>query len=334
MAENPVLIEITRGDMVESVHRGTYVVIADTGNVLSFSGDIDKLMYPRSSLKPLQAIPLIETGAADHWNLGTPELALTCASHNGENRHVDTVLGWLARIGLSEDSLGCGSQAPSDRESRRQLILQQSEPGRRHHNCSGKHAGFLSTARYLREPSNGYLDIEHPTQIRVKQVVKEMTSENLDTNPVGVDGCGAPIFGVSLRGLGLGMARYGTGFGLSQVRATATSRLYSAMTEQPFMVAGTGRWCTKTMTLTGPRLVVKGGAEGVYCGTVPGNRTGIAVKIDDGGSRAAEAVMGLLLARFADLDSELAAELRNLALPPIFNSNGLKVGTTRVSGDI
>ena len=334
MTDNPVLIGITRGEMTESMHRGAYAVIDDEQSVVFRAGDIDKLIYPRSSLKPLQALPLIETGAAHHWGLGNLELALTCASHNAESKHIDVVLAWLQRIGLCENSLGCGSQPPTDRSARTQLILENSSPGPRHNNCSGKHTGFLSTAQYLNESVEGYLDIEHPVQQRVKDVLREMTLENIDTNPVGVDGCGAPIFGMSLRGLAIAMARYGSGAGLSARRATAASRFYSAMVHEPFMIAGSGRWCTRAMKLTGTRLAVKGGAEGVYCGTVPGRRIGIALKIDDGGRRAAEAVMGLLLARFSGLDSETSGELRKLALPPLLNSNGLEVGGTRTFCDI
>ena len=334
MANNPVLIEITRGEMTESMHRGAYAVIDDEQNVVFRAGDIDKLIYPRSSLKLLQALPLIETGAAHHWRLEDVELALTCGSHNAESKHVDTVLAWLQRIGLCENSLGCGPQPPTDRSARTQLILENSKPGRRHNQCSGKHTGFLSTAQYLNESVEGYLDIDHPVQQRVKEVLREMTLENRDTNPIGVDGCGAPIFGMSPRGLAIAMARYGSGAGLSAGRAAAAFRFYSAMVHEPFMIAGSGRWCTRVMKLTGTRLAVKSGAEGVYCGIVPGRRIGIALKIDDGGRRAAEAVMGLLLARFSGLDSETSAELRKLALPPIFNSNGLEVGGTQTFYDI
>jgi L-asparaginase II len=329
MTDNPILIEITRGPLMESHHRGAYAVIDDEGNVVTRAGDIDRLIYPRSALKLLQALPLIESGAADHWRLSETELALACASHNGEKKHVNTVLNWLQRAGLSEGYLRCGSQPPTSREARTQLIIDNVKPGPVHHNCSGKHTGFLTTAAYLKEPLPNYLDLDHPVQRRVREALTETTSDNLDINRVGVDGCGAPIFGMPLRGLALAMARYGTGAGLSAARMKATARLYSAIVHEPFMIGGSGRWCTKVMKLTGTQLAIKEGAEGVYCGIVPAKRIGIALKIDDGGSRAAEAMMGLLLIRYAELDSEASTELEKLSLPSIFNSEGREVGTTR-----
>ena len=332
MQNNPLLIEITRGNMTESAHRGAFVIVRDQHAVVGRAGDIDFPIYPRSAVKPLQALPLIESGAADRWHLLDHELALSCASHNAEPRHVDSVLAWLKKAGLSERDLACGPHAPISESARDDLLLQNIRPGRVHNNCSGKHAGFLSTAAHLGEPTAGYLELEHPIQQRVKKVLTEITDSALDEATVGVDGCGAPVFGMSLRGLALAMARYGTGAGLSGPRAQAADRLYRAMVREPRMVAGTARWCTLVMKITGERLVVKGGAEGVYCAIVPGQRIGMALKIDDGGSRAAEALMGLLLVRYAGLGSDLSAGIKKLSFPEIFNAEGKEVGTTRPSG--
>jgi L-asparaginase II len=332
MQNNPVLIEITRGDVAESAHRGAFMVANDQNKMIASGGDIDCPIYPRSAVKPLQALPLIESGAADRWRLSDSELALACASHSAEPRHIDSVLAWLKKAGLSEQNLACGPQAPLSEAARDQLLLQNICPGRVHHNCSGKHAGFLSTAAHLGEPAVGYLELEHPVQQRVKKVLSEMTDDSLNEGTVGVDGCGAPVFGMSLRGLALAMARYGTGAGLSGPRAQATARFYHAMAREPWMVAGTGRWGTRAMQITGERLTVKGGAEGVYCAIIPGQRVGIALKIDDGGSRAAEALMGLLLMRYAELGSDLSAKIERLSFPPIFNAEGKVVGATLPTG--
>lgn len=334
MKNNPLLIEITRGDVVESVHRGAFIVANDQNELVASSGDIDHPIYPRSAVKPLQALPLIESGAADRWRLSDCELALACASHNAEPRHIDSILAWLKKAGLSKRDLACGPQAPISEAARDQLLLQNVCPGRVHHNCSGKHAGFLSTAAHLGEPTIGYLELEHPVQRRVKKVLAEITDNALNEATVGVDGCGAPVFGMSLRGLALAMARYGTGAGLPGHRAQAAARFYRAMVREPCMVAGTGRWCTIAMKITGERVAVKGGAEGVYCAIIPGQRIGIALKIDDGGSRAAEALMGLLLIRYAGLDSDISAKLEKISLPIIFNAEGKVVGATRLAGEV
>ena len=332
MRNNPLLIEITRGEMTESVHRGAFVVANDQHIVVASAGDIDHPIYPRSAVKPLQALPLIESGAADRWHLSDCELALACASHNAEPRHVDSVLAWLKKAGLSERDLACGPHAPIGDAAREQLLFQNVPPGRVHHNCSGKHAGFLSTATHLDEPAVGYLELEHPVQQRVKKVLAEITDNALDEATVGVDGCGAPVFGIPLRALALAMARYGTGSGLSGPRAQAAARFYRAMVREPSMIAGTGRWCTRAMQIAGECLAVKGGAEGVYCAIIPGQRIGVALKIDDGGSRAAEALMGLLLVRYAGLAPDLSAELKMLSLPAILNAEGKVVGATRPVG--
>ena len=334
MQNNPLLIEITRGDVTESAHRGAFMVANDQNELVASGGDIDHPIYPRSAVKPLQALPLIESGAADRWRLSDCELALACASHNAEPRHTDSVLTWLKKVGLSERDLACGPQAPISEAARDQLLLQNICPGRVHHNCSGKHAGFLSTAAHLGEPAVGYLELEHPVQQRVKKVLAEITDNALDEATVGVDGCGAPVFGMSLRGLALAMARYGTGTGLSGPRAQAAARLYRAMVREPCMVAGTGRWCTLAMQIAGECLAVKGGAEGVYCAIIPGQRIGIALKIDDGRSRAAEALMGLLLVRYAGLGLDLSAKLEKLSLPPISNAEGKVVGATRLAREV
>ena len=329
MQNNPFLIEITRGDAAESAHRGAFVVANDQNELVASGGDIDYPIYPRSAVKPLQALPLIESGAADRWTLSDGELALACASHSAEPRHIDSVLAWLKKVGLSERDLACGPHAPLSEAARDQLLLQNICPGRVHNNCSGKHTGFLSTAVHLGEPAVGYLELEHPVQQRVKRVLAEMTDIDLDKAAVGVDGCGAPEFGMPLRGLALAMARFGTGTGLSGPRAQAAARFYRAMVREPFMISGTARWGTRAMQVTGERLAVKGGAEGVYCAIIPEEQIGIALKIDDGGSRAAEALMGLLLTRYAGLSPDMSAKLEKLSFPAIFNAEGKVVGATR-----
>ena len=188
--DNPVLVEVTRGEMVESRHRGSVAVVDHEGRTVLSLGSIEAPIYPRSAIKPLQALALVETGAAEAFGLSDAEIALACASHDGEPRHVSTVEAWLARIGCSTGDLECGPQLPSHEASAATLIRTGREPGPEHNNCSGKHSGFLSVARQLGAPTRGYIDLEHPVQQTVLGILEQMTGLDLGDAPRGIDGCG------------------------------------------------------------------------------------------------------------------------------------------------
>ena len=240
----PVAVEVTRGAAVESRHRASAVVADAAGAVVRQWGDIDQAVFPRSAIKPLQALPLIESGAAEHYDLGDGEIALACASHGAEGFHTETIEAWLARIGLGEADLECGAHLPSHQPSLEALLRGGGAANQTHNNCSGKHLGFLTTARHLGEPTKGYIRIDHPVQRRVIQVFGEMSGLDMSRAAHGADGCGIPTLAVPLRGIAVAMARFADPEGLAPERKAAARRIARAMTARPEMVSGSGRFCS------------------------------------------------------------------------------------------
>ena len=264
-AANPILVEATRGSMVESFHRGRYVVMKADGTVVAEGGDIDALMYPRSAIKPLLAIPLVESGAADAFKLEDKHIALACSSHNGEEEHATTVKAWLEHIGLSVETLECAPHYSIHPPAGIKQAGDQVTLTKAHNNCSGKHSGFLTTAQHLGDTPAGYINESHPVQQRLIKVLEEMGDCDLSSTPRGIDGCGIPVIGMRLRDLGLAMARMADPSGLDAKRIEAIKRIRKGCAAAPFMVAGTGRFCTGIMEECGEDALVKVGAEGVYC---------------------------------------------------------------------
>lgn len=293
------LVELWRGDLLESVHRGHAVVCDASGEVAMAWGDPDAIVYPRSSSKMIQALPLLESGAADAARLTPEHLALACASHQGAAIHTKRVEAWLAELGLSEGDLRCGSHMPSDKPTAEALIRAGQRPCQIHNNCSGKHAGFLTLNRHLGAGPD-YEKIDHPVQQSIHAAWEEVLEE--PTAGWGVDGCSAPNFASSLHGLGRAMASFATARTRSGTRAEAQGRLVEAMIVHPDLVAGEGRACTELMRACEGRAALKTGAEGVFVGILPEQGLGIALKITDGATRASEAVIASLLVRLGVLD--------------------------------
>lgn len=326
MADADILVEIHRGDFLESQHRGHAVVVDEGGEIVAAWGDPDKVILPRSSSKMLQALPLIESGAAEWFGLSTEQLALSCASHNGAEIHTSRVARWLKDLGLSDDDFRCGPQVPDDRAAREGLILTHERPCQMHNNCSGKHSGFLTLNRHL-GGSADYIDPDHPVQQAVRAAFEEMTGE--DSPGFAIDGCSAPNFASTLKGLAVAMMRMATP-GKGAVRDAAAERLVSAMMAHPDLVAGEGRACTELMRAMNGQGAVKTGAEAVFVAILPGQKRGIAVKIEDGGTRAAEAVTTELLVREGVLERDHPAAIKRLK-GPITNRRDVVTGEMRVT---
>ncbi|MBL8699353.1 MAG: asparaginase [Alphaproteobacteria bacterium] len=326
MTENPFLVDVSRGDIVESRHRGRYVVADADGGIVAQGGDIEAAVFPRSAIKFLQGLPLVESGAADKLALGPAELAIACASHGGEPRHVETVRAWLARAGLSEADLECGAHMPSTASAAEALIRAGAQPTALHNNCSGKHTGMVSTCRHLGDPVRGYIAPEHPQQKRIVAVFEAMLDLDLGRAPRGTDGCSLPQIAIPLRALALGIARFGAPDRQPAARAAACRRLAAAILAAPFMLAGTGRFCTRAIEACGGKAVIKTGAEGVYVAAIPAKGLGIALKIDDGAARAAEVAMGRLLLAHGGLDDAARNAIEAMIAPTIANAAGRIVG--------
>ena len=324
--QNPVLVDVWRGDMIESRHRGAVAVVDARGNVVAAWGDIERPVFARSAIKPLQALPLVESGAAESFEVSDEELALACASHGGEPEHVQTANNWLDRIGLGPDDLECGGHLPWYQPAAAALLCSGDTPSALHNNCSGKHVGFLATAVHLGEPIHGYSRTDHPVQRRVWQTLEDLSGEKLVDAPTGIDGCGVPVTGLSLRATAYAMARLGSPHSLSVKRAHACERIMQAMASAPFMVAGSNRFCTEVMRVTGSDAIVKTGAEGFFTAALPIKGLGVALKIDDGGGRAAEVAMGAILRYFKMLDDSAVQSLSEQLEPHVQNWAGTPVG--------
>ncbi len=323
---NPVAVEVTRGAMVESRHRAAIAVVGADGAAVLTVGETARPVHARSALKPIQALALVETGAAERFALGDQEIALACGSHRREARHVETVLGWLERIGCGADDLACGAHLPLDEAAMRALLGEGRSPGAVHNNCSGKHAGFLSVARHLGHATKDYIRYDHPVQQLILGILEQMTGLDLGGAPRGIDGCSIPVIGVPLGNLALAMARFADPRDQPDRRQEAAARIRRAMAAEPFMAAGTGSFTTRILEATGEKALIKGGAEGVYLGALPGPGLGIALKVDDGSNRAAQVIMGSLLRRFGVLSEEEAGRLMDLLEPPVLDRRGAKVG--------
>lgn len=331
---NPVVAEVFRGERVESAHRGAGAVVDADGRVALAFGDVERPVYPRSAVKALQALPLIESGAVERLGLTDAEIALACASHSGEPTHVAAAAAMLGKAGRDEAALECGVHWPLGEAAARALARSGAEPCALHNNCSGKHAGFICLAGALGVDPKGYVAPDHPVQREVTAALAGMTGARLDEGMRGVDGCSIPAYAIPLRLLARGFARFGTGQGLAPERARAAARIRGAVAARPDMVAGQGRFDTEVMRALGPRVFTKTGAEGVYCAALPQAGFGLAVKIDDGATRAAQVVMASLIMRFANLGDAGRAKLAPFVAPRIRNWNGVETGFLRPAGPL
>jgi len=316
------LIEAWRGGILESAHLG-HAVICDASGVVESWGDPAAVIFPRSSCKMIQALPLLESGAGA--GLTTRQRALVCASHNGASIHVDAVRAWLADMGLGEGDLRCGTQMPDDPAEHKRLLCSGDAACQVHNNCSGKHSGFLMLNKHLGGGPE-YVEIDHPVQKAVKAAFEEVTGE--DSPGWGVDGCSAPNFATSITGLARAMARFATATE-TDARGRAMVSLRTAMATCPEMVAGEGRACTELMRAM-DGVAIKTGAEAVFAAILPAKGLGVAVKILDGGTRASEAAIVALLARLGVLDPAHPAAMKRLG-DPIRSRRGFLAGEMKTA---
>lgn len=320
------MVELWRGGLHESSHFG-HAVIWGPGGIVESWGDPGAIIFPRSSCKMIQALPLVESGAADAVGLTDRHLALSCASHQGDALHVDMAARWLADLGLSEADLRCGAHEPYGRVERDRLIRANEAPCQLHNNCSGKHCGFLTATKAMKAGPE-YVDIDHPLQRAIRQATEEVVGETIAG--YGIDGCSAPNFAVSIGGLARAMAGFAAARETGDSRARAMHRLTRAMAAHPELVAGEGRACTELMRAMDHKVAIKTGAEAVFVAIIPDQQIGVAVKITDGGTRASEAVITSILTRLGVLDA--AHPMAQKRLPAMqINCRGLEVGELRLA---
>jgi L-asparaginase II len=334
------LIEVTRGREVESRHRGYIAVVDPAGNVIADFGSIGTRTHFRSAAKPFQALPIIATGAADHFQFTAQELAVINGSHSGEAQHLATVQAILDKIGLTEAVLQCGAHMPFDDVTAKQLRANGHPPRTLHNNCSGKHAGMLALAKFLNHPIENYLDPEHPIQRLIRATLARFTNVPYDKIGVAIDGCSAPVFITMIASMAFSYARLvgveHTDIAADQTLTQAAQRITQAFIHHPVMIGGTrNRLDTDLMQVAHGQLISKVGAEGVQLlGVLPCERyphgLGIAIKIEDGDiKRARDPVVIETLRQLGVLNEEQVAQLAPYARANVYNHRKLVVGEVR-----
>lgn len=332
------MIEVTRGKIVECIHFGAAAVVDVQGRLVASFGNPDTVTFLRSAAKPFQALPFVERGGPEAYGMTDREVALTCASHSGTDEHYAAVSALQARIGVSEHDLMCGTHPPIHQATAERLLCHGEQPTPNRHNCSGKHTGMLAHALLRHEAKETYLDWNHPIQQSILSAFSEMCGISVEDVELGVDGCSAPNFAVSLRAAALGYARLADPSGLNSARAAACQRIFRSMTGHPFMVAGPQRFNTHLMEAAGGRILAKSGAEG-YMGLAlpPGAlgsgspAMGMVVKISDGDAaqRAVSTAVVSALCQLGALKPEEAQALADYQTRPVYNWRHIEVGEIR-----
>ncbi len=329
------LVEITRGEIVESIHQGAFVVVRSDGSVVSSQGNIDLLTYPRSSMKPLQALPIIESGAVVAFNLTDEEIAIFCASHTGTDMHRRVLERIHQKVGLNESDLNCGVHWPADAATKEAMKLANIKPTTLCNNCSGKHTGMLAHAVHLQYDLHDYLNPQHPVQVKIRETLAEMVGMDAENIPLGIDGCTAHIYGVPMRKMAQAIALMADPRGLEPDRVSACKRIVHAMMSYPLLVAGPGTFDTDLMAAAKGKVFSKGGAEGYQVlGIMPdavkkgSPGFGIAIKIADGDSRgrARQAVSLAILTGLGVLTEDELRDLKSYGDVVVKNWRDIEVG--------
>lgn len=330
-SKQPVMVEVLRGPVVESVHQVLAVVANEVGAVTHYWGHPQYLTFPRSCIKMLQAIPLVESGAAQKFELDDKMIALACASHSGEEFHLQSLQQWAEKVGFKESQLICGPHWPYNEDSARLMVRRGQEPTPFCNNCSGKHSGILTTCRHLGDDLANYQDYSHPAQKRLRDILTETMKVDHSKAAHGVDGCGIPTYAVPLQSIATGMSTF-VNSKLAPKRKETAERILRAVRSYPEYVSGSNDTFTvDVVSKTQGRVIVKGGAEGVFTGILVDKKITFAVKCIDGNARAARLVAATLIAQFAGLSAEESAFLKSHLNPVIKNWKGDVVGQLRIA---
>jgi L-asparaginase II len=335
IAANPVLAEYVRGNMVENKHRGAFCVVDQNGQVIASAGDVDALIYPRSAIKSLQALALFQSGAVEKFRLNDQDLALSCASHQGEEFHVAGVTEFLTKIGMTAADLECGAHAPFGKAARKALRISGLQPSALHNNCSGKHTGMLAVAKALGVDPKRYIEREHPVQVLVRECVERVLAVPLTPDHCGRDGCSIPTWGAPLNSFAHAFAKLSSGSNaLPAIYATAGDRLFKAAASNAELVSGTGGFDTDAMNIFAGDLMLKIGAAGVFCGALRGRNWGFALKCDDGNMEAAHAIVAGLLSALGGNSDQIETVLKTQTKQVSKNWRGFEVGHMQSAAEI
>ncbi len=331
-SRKPWEIQVFRGKNIESTHSVSVSIVDKNAQSVFFSGDVDQPVYPRSAVKFLQAIPFVESGAYEAFNLLPQQLALACASHHAESFHLEMLNDWLKKTQLKVEDLICGPQIPVNKSTAENLLKQGETATRLMNNCSGKHLGMLTTALQKNEQTAGYHLLTHPVQMRVMQVLKEMTGFDIQKDHWGIDGCCIPNFVAPLKGWAIALAALMNpqNRGMSEVRKKACEKIIEAATEYPEFVSGTESFDYKLQKITGKKVILKSGAEGVCCGLIAEKGFAFALKVLDGNQRAVPAAVLEILKNHAELPTEMQSKLERELATSVKNTCDEIVGQIQV----
>ena len=321
------LVIVTRNNYVESIHHGIVCITDAMGKILYNVGNPDTEIFFRSAAKPFQAIPLIASGAADHYRISLQEIAVACASHTGSKEHQETVRILLERLGLHEHALHCGIMWPLDKEEKQNLSLNQKMPSELHCGCSGKHAAMLALAKYRNHSLENYEEVDHPVQKEIMSMISEFSGEAVNSSRMGIDGCGAPIYLLPIKKIALSYARLSIfSRDTNSLLHKSCKTIWNAMTGYPEMVAGHDRFCTHLMKVTNDRIVAKIGSEGVYCLALKDGNIGVCIKIADGNERATAPAIMQLLKELDFISKQEFMKLEQWHAPLLKNNSGHPIG--------
>lgn len=323
------LVEVTRSGLVESVHNGSIAVVDSSGKLKYGLGNTDRLTFFHSSAKPLQAIAALEAGAAEEFDLDLKEIAIMMSSHSGEKEHIEVLNKIIDKLGIEENELECGIAEPVNKEVLKELYSAGLVPSSLHCNCSGKHLGFIAASKLKGFPIEGYYKPEHPLQKLLTGIISDFSRIDAQSIICATDGCGVPVYALPLKNMALAYANLCDPDFMDGRYKKSQNYILSAMTMYPEMVAGRGRLDTELMKRFGHMIIGKAGAEGVYCIGLTGEKTGIAIKIDDGSQRAIGSVVIEVLLQLGVLDAGEARQMKDFWKPEILNNRKEKVGEIR-----
>jgi L-asparaginase II len=331
---NPILVEVKRGGVLESFHRGVICIVNQDNKIVYAEGDTQQICFPRSALKFFQQIPLLCSGAVEHFGFTEKEIALFCGSHNGEHQHVDTVRSILSKIGLDESYLLCGPQMPTLKDDQYEIIKGDLKPLRIHNNCSGKHAGFLAYCVYKNWPLENYIDPNHPLHLEILDVISEFHEYPKEKIQQGIDGCSAPIFAFPVFNQAVAYKNLIYPNKFSQAVQKACQIMVDAIVHYPEMIAGEKRYCTDLMRQSEGKLIGKTGADGVYSIGIRGLNLGICIKVDDGKMGPQYNIAQAVIEQLGILSQEANQSLRHYVVQENKNFGGLCTGETLVSTNV
>lgn len=324
---NPVLVEVYRAGVLESFHRGVICVVNAQGEIVFSQGDTNQVCYPRSAMKLLQVIQLLVNGGLEKFKFTLEEIAVMCGSHNAEAEHLRVVNSILQKVGLEKDALNCGPQYPSSKRDANVLIKADQKPHHIHNNCSGKHAGMLASCVLMGWPVENYIDAQHPLQQRILESCSLMYEYPKENMVIGLDGCSAPIFSVPVYNQALGYKNLVSNTHLPEAVQQACKTIVEAVSTHPFMVAGTGRYCTDMMNITAPKIIGKTGAEGIFSMAFTEQKLGVSIKIDDGKMLPQYNVAQSLIEATGLFSAQELAPLHRYAEAELTNFNKRPTGT-------